>query len=100
VCLGRLQVALHAERLHSMKINLRVELTDGSSQDVVCGAKDLVAFEEKYQRSVARFEQEMKLTDLLFLAWHSLNRQKITTKDFETWLDDVEAIEPSEQDPK
>lgn len=83
-----------------MRINLRVELTDGTIQDVICSAKDLVAFEDKYQRSVARFEQEMKLTDLLFLAWHSLNRQKKTTKDFDTWLDDVEAIEPSESDPK
>lgn len=83
-----------------MKINLRVEFTDGSNEDVVCGARDLVAFEDKYQRSVARFEQEMKLTDLLFLAWHSLYRQKKTAKEFDAWLDDVEAIEPSEQDPK
>ena len=83
-----------------MRINLRVELTDGSIEEVVCGAKDLVAFEDKFQRSVARFEQEMKLTDLLFLAWHSLNRQKKTTKDFDSWLDDVESIEPSENDPK
>jgi hypothetical protein len=83
-----------------MRINLRVELADGTSEDVICGARDLVAFEETYERSVARFEQEMKLTDLLFLAWHSLNRQKKTTKDFNTWLDDVDSIEPSESDPK
>lgn len=83
-----------------MRINLRVELADGQIEDVVCGAKDLVAFEEKYERSVARFEQEMKLTDLLFLAWHSLNRQKKTTKSFDEWLDDVESIEPSEASPK
>lgn len=83
-----------------MRIILRVELADGSKEDVVCGAKDMVAFEDKYQRSIARFEQEMKLTDLLFLAWHSLTRQKKTTKDFDTWLDDVESIEPSEQSPK
>lgn len=83
-----------------MRMILRVELTDGSIENVVCGAKDFVAFEDKYQRSIARFEQEMKLTDLLFMAWHSLSRQKKTTKDFDAWLDDVEAIEPSEQDPK
>ncbi len=83
-----------------MKIILRVELADGTTDEVVCGAKDFVAFEDKYQRSIARFEQEMKLTDLLFLAWHSLYRQKKTTKEFDAWLDDVESIEPSEQDPK
>jgi hypothetical protein len=68
-----------------MKMILRVELTDGSVEEVTC---------------VARFEQELKLTDLLFIAWHSLSRQKKTTKDFHNWLDDVEAIEPSETDPK
>ena len=83
-----------------MRINLRIEYTDTTEKDVVCSAKDLVAFEDKYQRSVARFEQEMRLTDLLFLAWHSLHRQKQTTKDFDTWLDDVESITPSDDDPK
>ena len=79
---------------------LRVELNDGSIEEVTCGARDFVAFEEKYERSVARFEQELKLTDLLFIAWHALTRQKKTSKDFNAWLDDVDSIEPSEQDPK
>jgi len=83
-----------------MRINLRVELTDGNKKEVTCSAKDLVAFEEKYSRSVARFEQEMRLTDLLWLAWHSENRTKATGKDFDSWLDDVESIEPSDEDPK
>lgn len=83
-----------------MRINLRVEFIDGSTKDVTCSAKDLVAFEEKYSRSVARFEQEMRLTDLLWLAWHSENRTKTTGKDFDSWLDDVESIEPSDDDPK
>jgi hypothetical protein len=83
-----------------MKINLRIEYSAGPSKEIVCSAKDLVAFEEKYNRSVARLEQEFKLTDLLWLAWHSENRRKETTKDFDKWLDDVESIEVSDQDPK
>jgi hypothetical protein len=83
-----------------MRVNLRVEYSDGTKTEVRCSAKDLVAFEDKYQRSVARLEHEMKLTDLLFIAWHSLNRQKETAKDFDTWLDEVESIEPSDDDPK
>ena len=79
---------------------LRVELADGSVDEVTCGARDFVAFEEKYERSVARFEQELKLTDLLFIAWHALTRQKKVTKDFYACLDEVEAIETSEKDPK
>lgn len=83
-----------------MRISLRVEFTDGTEKDVMCSAKDLVAFEEKFSRSVARFEQEMRLTDLLFLAWHSENRTKATAKDFDSWLDDVESIAASDDDPK
>jgi hypothetical protein len=83
-----------------MRVNLRVEYSDGTKIEVRCTAKDLVAFEDKYQRSVARLEQEMKLTDLLFIAWHSLHRQKETAKDFDTWLDEIESIEPSDDDPK
>jgi len=83
-----------------MKITLRVEFTNNKKSDVVCVARDLVAFEEKYQRSVARLDSEMRLTDLLWMAWHSLNRQKITDKDFDSWLDDVESIAPSDDDPK
>jgi hypothetical protein len=83
-----------------MRISLRVEFVDGIEKDVVCSAKDLVAFEEKFSRSVARFEQEMRLTDLLFLAWHSENRTKATTKDFDSWLDDVESITASDEAPK
>lgn len=83
-----------------MRITLRVEYSDGKIENVKCGAKDLVAFEDKFERSVARLEQEMRLKDLLFIAWHSLTRQKLITKDFETWLDEVESIMPSDDDPK
>jgi hypothetical protein len=83
-----------------MRNSLRTEFVDGSIEDIVCSAVDLVAFEEKYQRSVARLEQEMRLTDLLFIAWHSFNRQKKTLKGFEDWLNDVESITSSDDDPK
>ena len=83
-----------------MRINLRVDYTNGESKEIVCSARDLVAFEEKYSRSVAKLETEFKLTDLLFLAWHSENRRKETKKSFDEWLDDVEQIGVSDNDPK
>ena len=63
-----------------MKINLRVNYNDGNSKEVVCSARDFVAFEEKFSRSVAKLEAEFKLTDLLFLAWHSEKRTNATKK--------------------
>lgn len=83
-----------------MKINLRLTYENQEPKEIVCSARDLVAFEEKYDRSVAKFETEFKLTDLLYLAWHSEHRQKVTKKEFNEWLDEVESVEASEQSPK
>jgi hypothetical protein len=83
-----------------MRINLRIDYTNGESKDITCSARDLVAFEEKFSRSVAKLESEFRLTDLLFLAWHSEQRRKETKKDFDGWLEDVESIGVSDNDPK
>lgn len=77
-----------------MKITLRVSFVDGTSKDVVCSASDLVAFEDRFNISVTRLEAEMKITHLLFLAWHSENRTKATGLDFDAWIDSVETIGP------
>jgi len=83
-----------------MRINLRVEFTNSEVKEIVCSERDLVAFEDKFNRSVAKLESEFKLTDLLFLAWHSEHRRKETKKDCDALLDDVEQIGVSENDPK
>jgi len=83
-----------------MKINLRVKYNDGLEKEIVCSARDLVAFEEKYSRSVAKLESEFKLTDLLFLAWHSEKRTNSVKKVFDNWLDEVDEIGVSDTDPK
>lgn len=83
-----------------MRINLSVELTDGTKQEVTASAIDLVKFEEKYDISIAKLEKEMKLTHLLFLAHASLSRQKKTALDFDGWLETVESVGASAADPK
>lgn len=83
-----------------MRINLLVEYEDGEKQEVVCSAGDLVKFEEKYDISIARIQDEMKLTHLLFLAHSSLVRQKQTKLAFDAWVETVLTIGASEKDPK
>jgi hypothetical protein len=83
-----------------MRINLRLQYDKGEAKEIVCSAADLVAFEEKFNRSVAKLETEFRLTDLLWLAWKSETRTKAVTKDFEVWLDEVDSIIVSDQDPK
>lgn len=83
-----------------MKINLRIELNTGDVKEVTCSAADLVAFESKYDISVTTLESNVKYTHLLFLAWTSEKRRKETTKDFESWVEDVASVGASDSDPK
>jgi len=75
-----------------MRLILTVTYTDESTADAVVSAVDFVRFEEKFERSVAKFEKEMRFTDLCWLAWHSLNRRKKTDLDFDAWLDTIDEV--------
>jgi len=75
-----------------MQINLQITLTDETVKQVKAVAADLVAFETKFDLSVARLEKNVKLTHLLFLAWHAEHRTKQTALDFDAWLENVEGI--------
>lgn len=76
-----------------MNINLQISFADGTTKVVTAGAADIVAFEQHFDLSIARLEQNVKLTHLFYLAWHSEKRSKATDKSFELWLEDVAGIE-------
>ena len=81
-----------------MKITLQLTFLDGSTHDVLVSAADMVAFEDKFDLSIARLD-EARISWLLFLAWHSEKRRKATDKPYEEWIDLVETIGANE-DPK
>jgi hypothetical protein len=76
-----------------MQINLRTTYADGTSKDLTAIAVDLVAFETKFDLSVARLEQNIKLTHLFFLAYNIEKRNGATAEEFEKWLESVVSIE-------
>jgi hypothetical protein len=60
---------------------------------------DFVAFERVWSRSVTKFEQELRLTDLAWLAWHSEKRRKETSQPFDPdWISLLEEIKIAETD--
>jgi hypothetical protein len=83
-----------------MRINLQIQFEDGTSKEITANAADLVAFEDKFDVSVARLGDESKLSHLLYLAWHSEKRTKVTDKSYEDWLSTVAGVGDSEKDPK
>lgn len=76
-----------------MNINLQVTFADGTTKVISAGAPEIVAFEERFDLSIARLEQNVKLTHLFYLAWHAEKRNKETTASFEEWLESVTLIE-------
>jgi len=81
-----------------MKINLQITYQGKTEKkDVVAIAADLVAFETKFNLSVASLQTETKLTHLFFLAYSVENRTgAIKDQSFEQWLETVESVEAGE----
>lgn len=87
-----------------MKIALRVTYNDGTTSDVDAVFADFVSFERTWQRSVTKFDVEIRLTDLAWLAWSAETRAKKTAMKFDPdWIAtvlNVEIREDVEPDPK
>jgi hypothetical protein len=82
-----------------LKITLRIDYLSGESKEITCSASDLVKFEDKFNLSISKLEDEMKFTHLLYLAWASESRTKQTDKDFDTWVELVSSVGAG-SDPK
>jgi hypothetical protein len=79
-----------------MRLNLRVTYLDGSAADVTATAADLVAFEQTWDKSVITFGEQLRMTDLCWLAWHVTKRTKPETRDFDSWIEWVEFVGAAE----
>lgn len=76
-----------------MNISMVITFSDGEKKTVTAKARDMVAFEEHFEMSMARLEQHMRMTHMFWLAWHVCKRTGITNDEFEKWLDNVEMVE-------
>jgi hypothetical protein len=83
-----------------MKINLQLTFEDGQAKDITCNAADMVAFEEKFNVSIAELANSPRMSHMLYLAWHSESRTKSTTESFEKWLETVDGVGGGDADPK
>ena len=70
-------------------IILKIAFADGTSKDVSTSAADLIAFEERFDMSIAGLEKNIRMTHLFFLAWHASKRTGDTKDAFEKWVESV-----------
>mgnify|MGYP003148812113 CR=1 FL=1 len=78
-----------------MNFSLKITFLDGTNREVSGIAADLVAFEAQFDLSVARLNQDMKITHLLWLGWHVLKRTGETKDTVDKWVESVEGVEAS-----
>jgi hypothetical protein len=77
-----------------MEMKFIVVYTNGEKQKTTAQFPDFVMFERTWNRSVANLETEIRLTDIGWLAWKSLQRNKLTTLPFEPeWLNSISSVE-------
>jgi len=74
-------------------IQLAVAFTDDSREEVSCIAADLIAFETKFDLSIARLQNEVRFTHLAFLGYAALKRTGKTTEEFDDWAQKVAGVE-------
>lgn len=80
-----------------MEMKFVVVYNNGEKQKTKAVFPDFVMFERTWNRSVANLEKEIRLTDIGWLAWKSLSRDKLTSLPFEPdWLNSVLTVELDE----
>lgn len=72
-----------------MKMNMNVTMSDNTTKNCNAQFADFVMFERTWNRSVTKFQEELRLTDLAWLAWRSQIRLKLITIQFDEWLENV-----------
>jgi hypothetical protein len=76
-----------------LRIEFTITYADGTAAEATASVADQVAFEQATDRSIARIGDDPRLTDMCWLAWHSLKRAGKTGLDFDPWLETVDGVE-------
>jgi len=83
-----------------MKINLELKKTDGEESVLTAYVPDFIAWERYTKRKISDLAAGIGMEDLAYLAYCVLKRTGVNVKPFDNWINDVENIEPIEDDPK
>lgn len=73
-------------------ITFKVIFLDGTELSVTAVAADLVAFEERFDKSVSALQNDPRITHLFYICWHVLKRTGQTKAEFEKWMETVSGV--------
>lgn len=81
-----------------LRVALHIEYADGSAVDAVAIAADLMAFEEHFDKPFSVFASDLRLTYLIWLAWHVVKRIGKTNDEFDKWAENVAGVRIGDAD--
>jgi len=80
-----------------MKFSLLIKYLDGTTDTVEARAADIVAFESHFDMSMAALEKNMRITHMLYIAWHVCKRTGLDKdQNSEKWLERVDLVEATD----
>ena len=81
-------------------ISFKILFLDGTEKSVVAIAADLIAFEEKFDKSVSSLTNDPRIAHLFYLCWHVLKRTNETTEEFDKWIESVSGVVVGDDEKK
>lgn len=82
----------------ALAISMIVKVQNAEPRKATAIPADMVAFEREFSKSVTSLQDNVYLTDLLWLAWHAEKRTNATGLDFDAWVETVETVETTDED--
>ena len=81
-------------------VSFEVIFLDGTKKSVEAIAADLIAFEERFDKSVNALTNDPRIAHLFFICWHVLKRTKQTTDEFDAWIETVSGVVVGDDEKK
>jgi hypothetical protein len=81
-------------------IVLTIIFADDTKKEVTTATADLIAFEQKFDKSVSVLQHDYRLTYLVFIAWNALKRQGEVSDEFDDFVNRVAGVEVSDDAKK
>ena len=81
-------------------MRIRITYIDGTTAETKISIGDRYAWEKKFQKSIAKFEQDPALGDILWMAHRALSRDEANLAPLDTWVNQVDDFDILDSDPK
>ena len=80
-----------------MRLNIQVSYKTPAGQaiteKVTTTIATVAAWERRFKRRISDLQAGVGVDDLMFMAWHQLHAQQREGRDYDAWLESVEAFD-------